>query len=426
MIFQLRKRPYIFYLLISAVVLVSSISTAFNGGDFDVFLEASRKLVAGENIYAPPFVRGLQYYYSVLFATLLIPFSHQVFWSEVGWALLSYGLLYRSARLFKNWLIPAQCPEKTQQTWALLSVLFALQSILYNIWLLQLTIFLLWCVLEAMNLVQKGKEGLAAGLLALAINIKMMPLLILPYLFYRGYFKCLIQTLVFFIALLYLPALFIGPDTNTFLMHEWWKIINPANKEHLFETGIGTHSLVAFLPVYLTETLGEMPYPRHLINLRPEVVEWVIQLTRMALLALSLLYLKWPPFKRTSDSLQLVWEISFFCLLIPLLMPHQQKYAFLFGLPLLSYLLYFFTVAYYSGVLPRYWVGVLVFAICLFFYSPLYGSDVIGTFLFRLTQHFRCLTWASLFLIPLSLCYSPSVLKSLVNQSNDKMAFSSK
>ena len=185
MIFQLRKRPYIFYLLISAVVLVSSISTAFNGGDFDVFLEASRKLVAGENIYAPPFVRGLQYYYSVLFATLLIPFSHQVFWSEVGWALLSYGLLYRSARLFKNWLIPAQCPEKTQQTWALLSVLFALQSILYNIWLLQLTIFLLWCVLEAMNLVQKGKEGLAAGLLALAINIKMMPLLILPYLFYR-------------------------------------------------------------------------------------------------------------------------------------------------------------------------------------------------------------------------------------------------
>lgn len=390
--------------------LAASYSTALNGGDFDVFLEAGRKLADGQNIYTPPFVRDLQYYYSVFFALVLIPFSNQVFWTEVFWALLSFGLLYRIWSLFEGSLVSSQCPKNVRRWWSYGSLFFSLQFVLYNIWLLQLTIFLLWAVMESLRLIRQKKNLLGAGLLALAINIKVMPLLILPYLFYRGHFKALGMVLIFFIALLYLPGIFIGYDTNQFLLSEWWRIINPGNKEHLFETGIGTHSLVALLPVYLTDTAGEMDFKRNLLNLNAQTVEWVILSCRLVLLALSLAFLKWPPFKRSQDDLQYTWELAYFCLLIPLLMPHQQKYAFLFALPALSYLLYFLVCAYQLGGLGRYWFCLILLFPAMFFFSPLYGSDVIGNFLFRLTQHYRCLSIACIMFIPLMIYCSPDKL----------------
>jgi len=390
-----------------AWALVASYATALNGGDFDVFLEAGRKLAAGQNIYEPPFVRDLQYYYSVFFALLLIPFSNHVFWTEVLWALLSFGFLYRIYHLFEDLLISTECPDNIRRWWFYGSFFFSLQFILYNIWLLQVTIFLLWAVMESLHLIRKKKDLLGAGLLALAINIKVMPILILPYLFYRGHFKALSMITGLFVLMLYLPALFIGQETNQFLLSEWWRIINPGNKEHLFETGIGTHSLVALLPVYLTDTVGDMDFKRNFLHLEGKTVEVIILISRLLLLALSLVYLKWPPFKKPQDSRHYVWELSYFCMLIPLLLPHQQKYAFLFALPALSYLVYFLIHAKQAGALRPYRFCLVFLLPAMFFFSPFYGSDVIGQFLFRLTQHYRCLTIACMLMIPIMMYCRP-------------------
>lgn len=398
---------------IAAILLLVlvSISTSKDGGDFDVFLDAARKLKNGQNIYAPPFVDGLQYYYSVFFALILIPISSNVFNAEVLWSLFSFFLLYRSFVLVKHYFDFSAMTKRQYNTWVILTVLLSLQFILYNVSLIQITVFLLWGILETIRLMDNKKPLLAGVLLGLIINIKIMPLLILPYLFYRGYFKTLIATLVTFVILLFLPALFIGNDFNQFLLSEWWHIINPSNKEHLFETGNGSHSVVALLPVYLTDTVGEMPYKRNFMNMSHQNVELVINLTRLFILGLSLLYFKAWPFKKETNKLKTFWEISFFMLIIPMLMPHQQKYAFLLAAPMIAYILYYFIVTFKQQKTKMYYLVFGLFCVSMLFYSPLYGSDIVGRFLFNYTQHFRFLSFATLFLFPISLYCSPGRLK---------------
>jgi hypothetical protein len=276
--------------------------------------------------------------------------------------------------------------------------------------MIQVTFFLLWAVLESVNLIRKGKSIPGGVLLGIAINIKLMPILLLPYLVYRGYFKALLVCVITCIALLFLPALFIGYDDNQFLLSEWWSIINPGNKEHLFETGIGTHSLTAFLPVYLTETGGEMPFKRNIFNLNYEAVTLIVNISRLFLLSLSLLYFRSLPFRQESNKLKSFWELAFFLLLIPLILPHQQKYAFLLAVPMVSYLVYFFIATHRYPRNAGYYLTLSIFILCALFFSPLYGSDIIGKFLFRLTQHYRFLTFATLFLIPVSLYCNPGKL----------------
>jgi hypothetical protein len=326
-----------------------------------------------------------------------------VFIAEVLWSLFSFFLLYRSFLLVKGYFDLSTMSKRQYNTWVILTVLLSLQFILYNVSLIQITVFLLWGILETIRLMDNKKPLLAGVLLGLIINIKIMPLLILPYLFYRGYFKTLLATLATFGILLFLPALFIGYDFNQFLLSEWWHIINPSNKEHLFEMGNGSHSVVALLPVYLTDTVGEMPYKRNFMNMSHQNVELVINLTRLFILGLSLLYFKALPFKKETNKLKSFWEISFFILIIPILMPHQQKYAFILAAPMIAYILYYFIVTFKQTKTKVYYFVFGLFCVSMLFYSPLYGSDIIGRFLFNYTQHFRFLSFATLFLFPISL-----------------------
>lgn len=84
-----------------------------------------------------------------------------------------------------------------------------------------------------------------------------MPLLILSYLFYRGYFKMLGFTLLIFLALLILPRVFIGFDYNFFLLKNWFLLINPNNFELVVEVPLGFHDLAGLLSVYLMPADGE-------------------------------------------------------------------------------------------------------------------------------------------------------------------------
>ena len=414
---KILKTNKVLPILLIAFAVITSIMTAKDGGDFDVYLDAANKLSDSSNIYSPPFVKGLQYYYSVFFAWLLIPFSDHIFITEFLWMLFSYALLYRAFILSIRYFDLSILTENQYRLWIFSIVFFSLQFVLYNVAMIQITFFLLWAILESVNQIYKGKFVIGGFILGLAINIKLMPILILPFLFYRGYFKGLFVTILTFILLLFIPALNLGCDFNNYLLKEWWVIINPSNKEHLFETGIGTHSIVALLPVYLTETIGEMPFKRNIFNLNHNLVEIIINISRLLLLSISLFYFKSMPFKKELNKLKLFRELSYFTLIIPLLLPHQQKYAFILAIPMISYLLYFFIVSYKYNNPISYYILLFSFYISLLLFSPLYGSDVIGKFLFEYTQHFRFLTFSTLLIIPISIICSPEKIQ----ESNIKL-----
>ena len=78
-----------------SVYVALCINSALKGGDFDIYLDAAINMTHQYNIYDPPiyFKEGLSYFYSPLFALILIPFSGNFLITEFIWLLLS-GFFY--------------------------------------------------------------------------------------------------------------------------------------------------------------------------------------------------------------------------------------------------------------------------------------------------------------------------------------------
>ena len=400
-------------LLIIIAIVTSIISASNRNSDFDIFLDLATQLRQGQNFYTT----GT--YYSVFFVWLLVPFSSYIFLSKLLWLLLSYFLLYRIYGLIQEYFNIKELTRKQHILWTILVLFYSLQFLIYNIQMIQITIVLLWGCLESLRLIRNKREIWGGMLLAAVIMVKMMPLLLLPYLFYRGYFKSVVATMLFLVVLLFVPALFIGMDYNNFLLSEWWNILwgvmSPTNAGQLYELdSTGAHSLTALLPVYLMPTEAMMPYRRHIANLQPETVVMILNFARLFFLAISLFFFRSLPFKKENDRLKTFWEIAYFLMLIPLLLPHQGKYAFLFVIPMLAYICYFFISTWNRGKNVTYWICLICFIIPSLMFTPLYGSDVIGRFLFDYCQHYRffaiatlCFIAVALYCNPRKICTSP-------------------
>lgn len=402
------KESFLFFIF----GLILSYLAVQDGGDFDVYLEAAYKLSHGSNPYLPPYAKdGMGYSYSPFFIILLIPFTANFIVTEFFWCLLSFVMLYRSYLIFKTYLVENQLTESQNKVWVWTMLFLSYQFVSNNIGMVQLTIFLLWAILESVTLIRCGENWKGGLLLGAAINIKIMPIVMLGYLFYRGYFKGFLIALFTSILLLFSPSIFWGFDYNMILLQDWWHIINPNNVEHQIESGIGTHSMVAFLPVFLTETVGGLPYPRNIFDLDFKTAILITQIVTLALVSVSLFYLRSLPFTKESNLLKSIWEISFFILLIPLVMPHQQKYGFLLVMPMVGYLVYYFIKAWQFHKTSKIKIVFSLFCILMIVFSPIHGSSIIGWHAFKFSQHYRFITIVTLILIPISLYLHPEKLR---------------
>ena len=129
---------------------------------------------------------------------------------------------------------------------------FSLRFFLDNIHYSQITIFILWCTAFGLQLILNNKTIAGSALLALGINIKLLPIVFLPYLIYRGYFKAFTYTVLFYFSYLFLPALFIGFNYNLSLIKTWLSLINPANQNHILDVEERSfHSLSTLLSTLL-------------------------------------------------------------------------------------------------------------------------------------------------------------------------------
>lgn len=410
------KRESLFYFLLLSLCVFLSVDSAYDGGDFDVYLEAAYKLYHGQNPYLPPYAKdGMGYSYSPFFIMLLIPFTSNYFITELIWCLLSFFFAYRSFIIFRSYLGISFGHNSLRLKYYILITMLSYQFLSNNIGMVQVTPFLMWIIFESIYQIQKRDRNILGGiLLGIGINIKILPIVVLGYLFYRGYFKSFSVAITTFLILYFAPTIFWGLDYNLTLLRDWWVIINPTSAEHQVETGIGTHSMVAFMPVYLTETVGQLPYRRHIFNFDLDTVIIITNIVNLILISLSLLYFRSIPFTKERSDRKTIWEVCFFLLLIPLIFPHQQKYAFLLVIPMTAYVVYFFFNTWSISLNSKTYKFVFVlFAVSMIVFSPIHGSDIIGKELFRLSQHYRLITMTTLLLIPISLYCSPQKLKSL-------------
>lgn len=413
------------YALFGLLTIAFLVKEASSNGDFKVYLEAAKLISVDKSPYKTWIYISeghyCLYYYSPLWAVVLIPFSDLPhFIPNLIWLTINIWFLIRIVKLLEEYHDEKYLFKK-ELTWIfLLTCVLSIRFILYNFDLVQMTIFLLWGSLESLRLMKTNNSVPGGCLLALIINIKILPIVIIPYLLYRGYLKGVLSTIVFSAAFLIVPAAFIGWSENLHLVDEWWSVINPSNSEHLIESDLGPHSLTALIPSLLLENNGDLPYTRNIMTITRESAIIVLNIVRTALVLLTFYFLKLPPFTNAKSKLDELREIGYILIITPLIFPHQQKYEFVFAIPAMFYLIYFIFHEFNKNkmILNKLKMHFTIsLVISSFILMTLSTDGIIGIDLNRITQHYKTVTWGTLLLVIALMTASPNHNKQVQNFS---------
>lgn len=389
-------------ILLIVAVIVYILVDAGRVCDMNIFLSAASDLLDEKNIYTTVYQTWLYYYYSPLFAVILIPFTYfPEYWVNAFWLALNVVLVFRVGSLLKSYLPLGKLSKTHQRLLFIVGVGFVIQFIIDNLHFHQLTIFILWISLEGLKNIQQGQKIKGGFWLAMGINIKLLPIVLLPYLLYRGEFKSVISIVIFSLVLLYLPVLVLEFEYNQFLIVAWWENINPLEQQHILDfSHAGIPALITAL-FHLDEVHHS---PIFIKQLTEEQISWIINAIRAILVIATLFFLRSVPFKK-STRLHQLWELGYLFLVIPLIFPHQQNYSLFLLFPAAIYLAYFFYNKYgvYTAVEKRL---LILFGLCfLAFNAGLY----LGHFR-EFYNGIKLVTIANLlFILPYSMC-APIVL----------------
>jgi hypothetical protein len=336
------KRIDFYYVLILIYVLwLFSLKNRQTGGmdDFDVFFHAGERLLNRENIYGPPHYYNLKYFYSVLFAGIMGSIQSlgintvKWIWFAINTALFVRVFILLRIHVFKT--------EKSSALVFFFLLLLFGKIVLVNYTFNQISVLILWTMFEAYHLLKKGHWVWAILILCLGINIKIMPIVLAPYIIVMGKkpFQIIGLGLAALLFFLYIPALFIGFETNQFLIGEWLKTLNPVSDIHVMQTyEYGFTDLSSMVTKFLS---AEPVYLEPQVNIadlsRPSLF-LITNAIRAALLG-SVVYLAFKA-KHAVYGVDKGFVIAAgFMALIPLCFPHQREYSFMFSMPMFAVLM---------------------------------------------------------------------------------------
>jgi len=390
----------LFVLLFLYIVIEST-----GQGDFHIYSSAAAKVFGAESIYAMSFGDGFHYLYSLIFAICLYPFTFLPFYvSKFLWLTLNAVLLYKSLKIIFSFF---DDKPRVSKWFYVLVVLFSIRFIHENFHTAQITIVILYLCLASIDLIfNRNKMLLGAFLLAVGINIKLLPIVLLPYLFYRGKFKALFATLGFCAVLWLLPILFLGYEKNFALMNDWWALMNPNSAKNVLDVEeTSFHSLTTLFATLFIQDPGDihaLEFRRNILHLSFEQLFWVLNITRILLVSSTLYFLSTLPFRNVMSKKHQLYELSYILALVPLIFPHQQHYAFIFFLPAIAVILYY-TFSNYNNFnkLQKCFLVALLGIIFLSFNLKV----LLGEFN-PFYEHYKILTYGGLLVI-IMLFYKP-------------------
>jgi hypothetical protein len=341
----------LFYYLGGFIILFLIFFEARGKGDFNIFISASRDLMQGKNIYQLQYNDYYHYYYNILFALILTPFTYlPLYFVKVIWLSLNVFFVYRIWKILMDWL-PINALENNKKIFfTIISFIFALSFLRDNFHFAQFTTFILYLTLEGLFFISKKKILAGSLLIAFGIDVKLLPIVIIPYLIYRKEWKATVLIICFILIFIFLPMIFIGVDYNKLLLSERWNLINPMNQTHILDTSERSfHSLTSLLATLFVKNSGDihaLTLKRNIADISIENLNILINVVRGILVLFTLYFLRSKPFTSSIFKIQKLYEISYLCLIIPLIFPHQQHYAFLFIFPASTYVIFYFIYNY--------------------------------------------------------------------------------
>jgi hypothetical protein len=127
----------------------------------------------------------------------------------------------------------------------------------------------------------------------------------------------------------------------------------------------------------------------------------------------TLYFLHTKPFTSGVSKIQKLYEISYICLIIPLIFPHQQHYAFFFIFPATTYLIYYMLWVYFSSNISesQYYMHhkILFVTIMIVAYCLTNSHLILGQFT-DYYDHFKTLTYGILIILGLLAFSNPNKL----------------
>ncbi|MCB0778176.1 MAG: DUF2029 domain-containing protein, partial [Flavobacteriales bacterium] len=145
-------------LFCALVLLVQVILAAGTINDLDLFLAAGADLLNGGRVYRDLYNEAYSYFYGPVFALLLRPLAWLPdWWGELMWGLSGVAFLARSLVLLGRWNQAAQLDRSQLAVSIIAVVVFAFQPIRDNLNAGQTSFLLLWTMLEAIALAERGK-----------------------------------------------------------------------------------------------------------------------------------------------------------------------------------------------------------------------------------------------------------------------------
>jgi hypothetical protein len=317
--------------------------------DFGIYLQASSDLHLGKNIYLELYGPDRRFHYmgSPGLAWILTPFTFiSPTLAALIWKTLNLLMLYRVLGLLQAYLVKAGVNQSSVDKAVVFAVLFTSFLLYRNFHMAQFTVLLLFVSLESIESARtEGKSGYGALMLSLGIISKLVPVVVLPYLVYRGHWRNVLLTLLVLLLVVLMPSITLGWEENLYLYQEWWRSINPVRDHNVFDLSTRTiHGIAALISTLTIDGIGNdfsLPLRRHAVNMDPQVVVYLILAVKAILVLGTLWVLRistlFKPQKRPLDRL---YEISYILLITPLIFPQQRSYAFLFILPALFYIGY--------------------------------------------------------------------------------------
>ena len=367
--------------LLLTVVLIYVIFKAYSmGNDINIYLKASHKILNHKNLYP-------DYIYSPLFALILSPLSFlNSHIARIIWAIINFVVVLRLLHLLNRVIYKDLLFKEAIKTKIFLAVIFVSAGFLnHNLILGQITIIILWLTAEGLYQIFNNKEIKGSALIALGINIKILPLLILFYLVFKKKYKSVLLILIFVFVSLFLPALFVGFNYNNNLLINWANRINPSGEKYILENNNESNSADAILSAYLykyhsSDDTQLYHFKRKITSVSGNTLIAVIQIVKLLLILSVLLLIFYKYKRRRSASLYLYWEFAWLMLISLLIFPHQMAYALLYLVPAEIYMLIFiFSVLQQKKKMSIKYKLISFSASVLMFVSAVSGRDVIGS-----------------------------------------------
>lgn len=383
-----------------ALVVLCAIFVFLEAGqtrnDTDIFLAASKHLFSGGDIYSEKYFGIYHYFYSVFFATFIHPLVYlPIFLTRVLWVSVGIIMILRIVVLLLRFIDEAVWTRIGKAFVVVVLLFFSLRLIRSNLHLGQVNHWILWLSLESIWMILRGKKVIGGLILALAINIKLLPLVLLPYLLYRKEFAASIAAVIGLLLLYLLPGLWIGWSHNWLLLESYWTLIDPSQTRHVFDhEETSFHSLTTLVSTFFMENVREhngLDLPRNVLNLDAETIRYLMGFIRLGFVVLTLRFLKSLPFTAFQSSKQTLYELSYLFLAAPLIFPHQQHYAFISAMPA-----FFWLIVYYTELHTPV-KKLIPFAIVYFCFNLALWSGGLNPWL----NHYKILTWGALLLVAL-------------------------